>query len=219
VLTRRGPRRMGLCIAATLTGICAAAALYAIVRPDQRMELLRSYGIDVFWPLLFVAAVGVLLCVWLRVERGVAAYAGVLTTLLLVVSYWVNPLMNDVRSGARFVRTVEQRTQATHELGIVAFKEQYLLQLRRPIVHFGHARWREADAEMADAAAWLVERPGRALIVSARVRRACFSPAASERLAEANRTDWFLVRGGAAPECVTRGDARRAQRYVPREVF
>jgi hypothetical protein len=64
------------------------------------------------------------------------------------------------QSGASFVRTHRASADPQQELGLVAFKEQYVLNARRSIVHFGHARWREAEQEMADAALWLSESLG-----------------------------------------------------------
>lgn len=216
VLARRGAQRVGFALGALLTALCAGGAAYALARPDKRAELIAAYDVDVFLPLLAIALAGLSLCAVLRMRRGLLIYAGLLATVLLVVSFWINPAMNDIRSGARFAREIERRTADLPELGIVAFKEQYLLQLRRPIVHFGHARWREGGQEPADAAAWLAERPGRALIVSDRVRDACFAQATSELLAEANRIEWYLVRGGAAPDCIRRGSAARATLYAQR---
>ncbi|HKQ84637.1 MAG TPA: glycosyltransferase family 39 protein [Steroidobacteraceae bacterium] len=219
LLARQRVQRLGFILGAFITFACAAGAIYTLVRADKRVELLALYELDVFLPLAAIAVVGLVLCAVVRPGRGVLLYCAVFATVLLVVSFLVNPAMNAARSGADFARVVEQRTRNIDELGIIAFKEQYLLQLHRPIVHFGHARWREADQEAADAAAWLQQRPGRALIVNERMHAACFAEAASEPLVEANRTRWFLVRGAPPPQCVGQGHAQRAMRYVPPASF
>ncbi|MET0985732.1 MAG: glycosyltransferase family 39 protein [Steroidobacteraceae bacterium] len=217
LLGQRRVQHLGFILGAFITVVCAAGVIYGLVRADKRAELLAMYNIDVLLPLAMIAAIGTVLCVVLRPGRGVLLYCAVLATVLLVVSFVVNPAMNAARSGAEFARAVEQRTQNIDELGIIAFKEQYLLQLHRPIVHFGHARWREAEQEAADASAWLQQRPGRALIVNERMHAVCF--AGGEPLVEANRTQWFLVRGAPPPQCVRQGDAERAMRYAPTASF
>ena len=111
--------------------------------------------------------------------------------MLLVVSFWVNPAMNDVRSGSAFIARLERTADPDDELGLVAFKEQYLLNMHRPIVHFGHARWREADQEAADAALWLSIKPSRQLVVSDYARGYCFGQAQVKPLGTANRIDWY----------------------------
>ncbi|MET0658575.1 MAG: glycosyltransferase family 39 protein, partial [Steroidobacteraceae bacterium] len=218
LLAQRRVQRAGFFLGAFITFVCGAGVIYVLARPDKRIELLALYDLDVLLPLAVIALVGIVLCVVLRSGRGVLLYGAVLVTVLLVVSFLVNPAMNAVRSGIEFARAVEQRTQSVRELGIIAFKEQYLLQLHRPIVHFGHARWREADQEAADAAAWLQQRPGRALVVNERMHAACFA-GAGEPLVEANRTHWFLVRGASPSQCAGRGNAQRAMRYAPTASF
>ena len=110
---------------------------------------------------------------------------------------------------------LEQAAAPFTELGLLSAKEQYLLELRRPSVNFGHARWRERDAEAADGAVWLAERPGRALMMDKRAREACFAAAQSLDLGKANRQHWFLVWGQPDEACVQRGDRSAARLYVP----
>ena len=100
----------------------------------------------------------------LRVRDGWLAYAGVLGVVLGFTGIVVYPGIDAVRSGRAFTRRVEQASAGIRELGLVSAKEQYLLQLRRPSVNFGHARWRERASEANDAAAWLGR--GSARVVS-----------------------------------------------------
>jgi hypothetical protein len=192
-----------------------AGAAFLLSQPDQRAKVLADADIDAFRPLLLMGLLTALICIIARSRRGFVAYAGVLTTVLLVVSYWMNPVMNDARSGAEFMSRVERTADPSLELGIISFKEQYLLNLHRAIVHFGHARWREADQEAADAALWLSRSPRRQLVVSGYARDLCFTTAENIPLGEANRIEWFIVRGAANPECVTRGTALSIYHYSP----
>jgi hypothetical protein len=139
----------------------------------------------------------------------------VLTATLLIVSFWINPQLNSARSGADFGARIEQAADPRQELGLVAFKEQYVLNAHREIVHFGHARWREAEQEMADAALWLTGKPGRQLVINDEAREVCFRDAPVQALGAANRSEWFLVKGGANPDCVARGKAGAAHYYLP----
>ena len=66
--------------------------------------------------------------------------------------------------------------------GADRLKEQYLLQLRRPSVNFGHARWQEKAAEAADAAAWYAAKPGRALLVHQKTLETCFEGMQAQEL-------------------------------------
>ena len=215
VATRRGAQRAMFILAAVASGLCAATWIYLLVRPDRRADIVAAYGLDPLGPPILMTIAGAVVCVIARPRRGFVAAGGVLAIALLIVSFWVNPQLNDARSGESFVARIEQAADPRHELGLVAFKEQYVLHARRPIVHFGHARWREADQEMADAALWLAERSGRQLVINDEARAACFSNAPTQSLGNANRSEWYLVREGANPSCVARGKRHAEHRYLP----
>jgi 4-amino-4-deoxy-L-arabinose transferase-like glycosyltransferase len=215
VAARRGAQRAMFILAAAASGLCAATGIYLLVRPGTRADIVGAYDLDPLGPLILMTIAGAVICTILRPRRGFLAFGSVIATALLIVSFWVNPQLNDARSGESFVARIEQAADPQHELGLVAFKEQYLLQARRPIVHFGHARWREGDQETADAALWLSERPGRQLVINDEARAACFSHAPTQSLGTANRSGWHLVREGADPSCVARGKRHAEHYYLP----
>jgi 4-amino-4-deoxy-L-arabinose transferase-like glycosyltransferase len=201
-------------LATIISGLCAGAVAYLAVRNDKRTEIISDYDLDPLGPMLLIAAATLLLCVTAGPRRGLTAFGGVLVSVLLVVSFWVNPAMNAAHSGMDFVHRIERVSDPTRELGLVAFKEQYLLNARRPIVHFGHARWREREQEAFDAALWLSRDQRRQLVVTNFARNLCFSQAQVTSLGDANRTDWFLVEGSPERSCIERGHAGLARTYV-----
>jgi 4-amino-4-deoxy-L-arabinose transferase-like glycosyltransferase len=216
---QRGVQRAVFGLSACIAGACAIAAAYAILHSDIRTEVDSTYGLDPLGPLMLITLAGVIACFAARPSRAFLAYAGTLSSILLIVSFWVNPEMNQIRSGRDFVARMEHAADPERELALVAFKEQYLLYLHRPIVHFGHARWRERQKEAADAACWLSDRDDRQLVVNAEMKELCFSRAKSTPLGEANRTEWFLVLAGPDANCVQQGDVRAAIRYGPQQVM
>jgi 4-amino-4-deoxy-L-arabinose transferase-like glycosyltransferase len=216
LIAQRTAQRAMFFLAAGVSVACVLALILLAIQPERRSEILTAYGIDVFAPLLLITALAAVACVIARPRRGPIAFASVLVSVLLVVSFWVNPVLNENRSGAAFAARVEELADPAAELGLVAFKEQYLLSIRREVVHFGHARWRQWKQEAADAARWLADSPTRQLVVSEHARVECFSAAQAQSLGFANRTQWFIVRGAADPRCVAKGNAKAAQRYAPR---
>jgi 4-amino-4-deoxy-L-arabinose transferase-like glycosyltransferase len=215
VASRRSAQRAMFVLASLVGGLAVLASLYLIVRPDKLADVNASYDIHPFGPLALIAIASAVVCAVARPQRGFLAYAGALASVLLIVSFWANPQMNDARSAESFVARIEKTADPQQELGLVAFKEQYVLNARRSIVHFGHARWREAEQEMADAALWLSEKPGRQLVINDYARTACFSHAPVQSLGQANRTGWYLVRGGADQGCIARGKPGAAHYYLP----
>jgi 4-amino-4-deoxy-L-arabinose transferase-like glycosyltransferase len=215
IAQRRVVQRAMYVLASLIGALSVLGWIYLAIRPDKLVDAIASYDIDPRAPLVAIAIAAMLVCGIARVSRGFIAYGGVVAVTLLIVSFWLNPLLNDARSGADFSARIERAADPRQELGLVAFKEQYVLNARREIVHFGHARWREAEQEMADAAAWLAGKPGRQLVINDEARAACFRDAPAQALGAANRSEWFLVKGGADPACVARGKPGAAHYYMP----
>jgi hypothetical protein len=95
-------------------------------------------------------------------KRGVwilpAVPAFVLAARLLIVSFRVNPAIDAADSGARFIRNVERHAANSAELGLVAYREQHLLRLRRFVVNFWTRTLAGVRQEAADAVAWLAAK-------------------------------------------------------------
>jgi len=212
---RARPQRVLFAVVSVLAVVLTLAIPYLLLRPDKRIDLIASYEFDPLPPLIALAIATVLVGAITRPQRGFLAFAGALVAVLLVVSFWINPQMNESRSGRAFIARVERVADRNAPLGFVAFKEQYLLQLRREVTHFGHARWREGKQETMDAARWMSGAPDRQLVVNAASLQWCFKSAARTELGTANRTQWYLVRGSVDPYCVWRGDDALAHFYKP----
>ncbi|MFO7305521.1 MAG: glycosyltransferase family 39 protein [Gammaproteobacteria bacterium] len=211
----RHVRRVMFALALAVGAATFVAALYLWSNAAARDALLADYGIDAVGPALAISALALAVSILLRTRGAFLAYAGALASALLVISFWLNPALNDVRSGARFVRTLERAADSERELGLVGFREEHLLNATRPVVHFGHARWREWQLEVFDAARWMSAVPGRQLLVDAAARELCFPQARAQPLGRANRKHWFLVDGAPEATCVARGRDHVARTYVP----
>jgi 4-amino-4-deoxy-L-arabinose transferase-like glycosyltransferase len=219
LLRARGPRRLAFALATVLVLAAAAAAVYLAVEPARAADIERQYGLRPVAPLAIAALAAAVPLLLFRVRDGWLAYGGVFAAILVTVGLMINPGIDEARSARTFLARVEQASAGFAELGLVDAREQYLLQLRRPTVNFGHARWREWQQEAADAAVWLAAGPDRALLVPARVRDECFADARAVELGRANREDWFLVSGSAVASCIARGDPSRATWYFPPQLL
>ena len=112
---------------------------------------------------------------------------------------------------------VQARLQPGELLGLVAYKEQFLLYLQRPTVNFGHRRWQEGPVEGYDASAWLAGASGRVLLVPESSLKPCFEGSTDRQpVGTSAGDDWFLVRGSGDAACASRGNANRAISYDPR---
>ena len=215
VLRARGSRRLAFTLAAVVAGVSAAVAVYVAVGGKDVEQRLAGNIADPLAPLVLLALCCAAMLAVFRVRDAWLAWLGVLASVLLVTGFVIYPRMDAARSGRAFARNVEQLAGGIAELGFVDLREQFALQLRRPIVYFGSGRMLDREREAADAATWLAENPNRAVVVDDQARELCFASLRPEPLGYWHREHWFLVRGAPDPACVERGDAASARGYVP----
>ena len=214
LLARRGVERTSLALAALLalpglvlavgaaTGVPKVAALLA--QTDLKSTLpLQAFG--------FGAAL-----LWLAAARfaPVLAWPAVLACLAICWGVGVAPQLNAQRSGAAFMSGMLGRVPEGRQLGLVAYKEQFLLNLDRPSFNFGHGRWREGPQEAYDASLWLAAEPQRrVLLVPDALVEPCFSASVRLEAGQTSRETWWLVSGVPAAACVAKGQPGRVIEY------
>jgi 4-amino-4-deoxy-L-arabinose transferase-like glycosyltransferase len=203
VLAKRGVRIASIALAALFWFAGLAALFVATSRP------IPFVTVPMLAAFVILAAIFIGIALW---RAPIAAFPAALAALAIWFSYGLAPAMNGERSGRDFMRTVLAQVEPRDELAFVAYKEQFLLYLDRPIVNFGHRRSFEGPAESFDAAAWLAAAPNRVLLVPEDGINPCFTTNASVA-GEASGKKWFLVRAPAAPDCVKKGNATRAITY------
>jgi len=215
LLRGRGPRRLAFVLALAVTALLAAATAYVALGGEGARRLLEHALVEPLAPLAAVAlGCGAALAVF-RMRDAWLAWLGVLAAALLVTGLMINPRLDVQRSGKGFARAVEELTKDVPDVGFVDLREQFALQLRRPIVYFGRGRWLDRDREAADAALWLAADSKRALVVDEQAREACFARLSAKSIGHWHRENWSLVQGAPDPACVARGHAEAPRRYAP----
>jgi 4-amino-4-deoxy-L-arabinose transferase-like glycosyltransferase len=204
---RRGPQIAGLVLTIAIGLVAAALYFYATAwAPERAAGLTEDAGPIPWHTVLSIAVIALLAAIICRVRAGLGALAFTLGSLWLFMGWVVAPAMNGTRSGSDFVAAALAAAPRDHELGMVAYKEQFLLYIDRPIVNFGHRRWREGPQESYDAARWLNAGPRRALLVDEKQQALCFLGAASTRFAgNATGMRWSWVTAPADAKCAALG--------------
>ena len=217
LLARAGVQRALFALAlAVVVAAGAAAAYVGLIRPGELANLAERYDVTSVAPLVAIAALGGLALAIFRPARGAQAWVATLLAVTWVQGLWINPMINGARSGRDFVATMEAAAAPHAELGLLSYREQYLLYLTRPVTNFGHRREsREGDQEADDAARWLNGAPDRVLVVDDLRKAKCFGAAPATALGHANRRDWYLVSAPADPACAERGEAGATLVYTP----
>lgn len=197
LLRRPWPRRLLLGYVLFL----AAASLAVAFGPWlPRDALRRDLDAGVVQQLKFgLVALGLglgLIAVWARQRR--AAWGVVLATALLWSVYGLvfAPALDASSSAAGLMQRVGQRIGPDAQLGMVAWREQNLLQADRPVTEFGFkADW---ATQWAKAGPWLAEQPTRRwLFVLREALPACVDRAQVVAIGQSNRNQWLLVPGTA----------------------
>ena len=156
----------------------------------------------VLWLLaLGITVLGIL--AWARLRR--AGLAVVLSTSALWFVYGVGlaPTLDADSSARGLMQRVGQAIGPDAQLGMVAWREQNLLQADRDAVDFGfkqpwHVQWSEAGP-------WLAEDPARRWVfVLDKALSPCVDAGRVIDIGQSNRNRWLLVPGDAwKPGCVT----------------
>ena len=150
-----------------------------------------------------IAAAKTLLCIGILVSGSALFatrrwhYAG---CALAIAQFWigfavlVSPLLDADRSGRSLMIGVEHRLAADRELGLVDWTEQFLLQTRRRVFHFGYRR--DPDEELREAVQWLSASERRSILLPDRLAARCFEPEALQVVGRAHRRTWVLADAG-----------------------
>ncbi len=215
IFARRAVGRASLVLSGGLVAALVALAIAGVLRAPKLLALLAEEGLPADLPVAVpaIACAGAWLLAW---RRPLLAWPLVLGALALAFSWSIGPRIDPVRSGRAFMQEVLAAVPKERRLGLVAYKEQFLLYLDRPVVNFGHRRWRTGDDETFDAARWLAASSDRVLLVPDALLTPCFRGTAVIRQAGRSAGEpWSLVSGQPAKDCVARGDATRAIEYAP----
>jgi len=154
-----------------------------------------------------------------QVSVAVSIIGGLMLTVLIVsyrntlrgfalamLVFWVGislavfPPLNDNRSGRELMGTLDAVTGPELELGLVAWPEQFLLQLNRTATHFGYRR--DRVEEVADAVQWLSKSETRRLLLPEMLTKSCFDASGLTPLGRAHRRNWMIAdRSSLSGEC------------------
>ena len=176
-------------IALALTGLGVTLK----VAPERLARRVEDYAdaIGTLWlPLLAMGVTLLLLVLWLRRRDLLVRLAATSLTIWVFVSLLVWPRVDPHRTPQALMAQVEQMLTPTSELGLLYFKEQFLLFSQRPLTHFSYLA--PLDEQERNAWVWMKERPERFLLPPTDAVLACFDVAKARSLGEAHRREWVV---------------------------
>ncbi len=165
-----------------------------------------------FWDLaLVVGAIGVIWLVgllWQGRRPALGLWGGLLAITWLIYSLALAPLLNPHRTPEKIMAAVADTVGPTGQLGLVKFKEQFILFSPIPVTHFGYLS--EPEEQSKNAWQWMQERPDRYLLVPESTELACIDLSRATLIGHEHRRNWLLVNKAAlTPHCPAPETERR----------
>ena len=206
---RRGFRLAVLGYVLLLSGVLLLAGGWALLG-DPRFEarVVAERGLAdgaqwVWWMLVVVGTIGIVAAIAGRVSGALRAAAMLLSALWIGWGVVVHPVLDDENSARAVMQAARRHIGPEATLGLVAWKEQNLLQLEGPSADFGFLRPRED--QWAEAIDWIRADPGRRWIfANASSVPACIPSSARIAIGRSNRRDWILVDAAGVAACEPR---------------
>ena len=191
---------LGLTIVLGLALLAAGIVIAAGLVPAWLLARAAAEGVDrgmlasLALPALLAGGLAAISIALGRIRHAPLALAGTLVFAWIIAASLILPRLNPARQPGALMVRADALVDEAGALGMVRYKEQYVLMAPRGLTTFGYQR-RDPAAEMAEAVAWLRARPGRVLLISE--DRLATAPVVRERLLPLGRAhddDWYAAR-------------------------
>lgn len=205
LLRRRGVRGVllaWLCVFSAAIALTSAAALWG--QHDWAVRVAAQRAIDpasmhalLGW-LLALGITGLALAAWARMRRIAPALLLFTAVLWTVYGIGLTPALDRSSSARGLMEDVARRIGSDAELGLVAWREQMLLQTRVPTTEFGYKQ--PLPMQWQEASTWLAAAPARRwLLLPEEALPDCIDRAHAIHAARSNRREWWLLPARAVP--------------------
>ncbi|HWS41172.1 MAG TPA: glycosyltransferase family 39 protein [Arenimonas sp.] len=171
----------------------------------RKLIIDRGLGSEViwlWWMLIGCGGITLGLSLWGGTKRVLMSVAISFTMLWLGYGFIVHPVLNASSSARAIMELARAQAGPDIEIGLVAWKEQNLLQAVGPVVEFGYLQ--QNDIQLQKAIAWMNAKPeSRRLMINQLPEFSCiqFTAPNAIDLERANRRAWWLVNNNAVVAC------------------
>jgi 4-amino-4-deoxy-L-arabinose transferase-like glycosyltransferase len=196
------------------TGLAAVGAVLFFA-PERLTRKVPEYAEGIATLAVPLTAMGLTLLMLLVVVRRrdlLQRLAVASLTVWVFVSLLVWPRVDPYRTPRGLMEQVERILPATSALGLVRFKEQFLLFSHRPLTHFSYLA--PLTEQERNAWVWMREAPNRHLLLPTDAELTCFDLGQAVSLGAAHRREWVLL--GTAAMRTTCTPPERVQRFIYR---
>jgi 4-amino-4-deoxy-L-arabinose transferase-like glycosyltransferase len=177
-------------------GIWAMQGHWTSMQSQVLERGLADNGRWLWWMGICMGAVFLLCSMWWRPRRGVHALLAGMAGFWIIWGVWASILFNDSNSAGGVMRRAGEIAGPQGEIALIAWKEQNLLMVDRPVTNFGFKQRWENQFDMA--VQWQAKAPQQRWIFALRESVIpCVDPARSKEVGYANRRMWVVFQAEA----------------------
>ncbi|MDF4004414.1 glycosyltransferase family 39 protein [Luteibacter sp. PPL552] len=198
LLKARWLQRLGFALAIACAAVFGGAGLWAWkTSPAVARRLAAGYELPdngaALWLCVALVGAGFLLsAVIFRPRRGVVALLGGIALGWILWPVTTYPLLDGNQSARQLMTRADEAIGPDGQLGLVSWREEILLQARRPVAEFGFAR--DAALQLRDARAWQAADPAhRWILINDEAIDACVVDGKARPMGHANRMSLSLL--------------------------
>lgn len=173
--------------------LLTAAGILALIKHPAIVKKLIDYPVDIIsagYLLLLIGVLCLMSLVILRKSPSLVRMGAIVTISWLLMSSWGYRLLEPIRTPEALMAKTGA-TIADGELGLINFKEQFILFSPLDITHFSYLA--PADEQERNAWIWVAERPNRYLLVPKTPEYNCFDKTNGKLMGSAHRENWILL--------------------------
>ncbi len=210
---KRGLQRAGGTAVAIVGAVFLVAGFGGLAGWPALAKLAARHGVVPWGWWISVGVIAAALLAWIGPRRGMLALVLVLVAFWISWSTWGYRLLDGVRSPRDLMQEVARSTGRDDSIAMPDFDEEFVLQARQPMVHFG--RKTPYAAQLRRAFAWFAEAPDRRwMLIEQNWAPAlqCVDLRQARDLGFQNGDRWWLIPGAAFSGC--EGDADVAPLYL-----
>lgn len=187
-------QRVVVAFIAILSVLLGCAAMYVLMNPHEIEPWVADYLVTLRAGLQLLG-VSALMIITVLVCRRRRILFGLSTAMLIFwvgLSTLVAPTLDATRSGRDLIRQIESQAAPQTEMGFVGWPEQFLLQWKGSLTHFGYRRNDQAS-ETIDSARWLSASSERRVVLPQEWLEPCFEPDEVVAIGRAHRRNWVIA--------------------------
>ncbi|MCE9686184.1 glycosyltransferase family 39 protein [Shewanella sp. AS16] len=179
------------------------AGVLALSHYPALVKALRDYSDDlsgIGYLFICLALLWAALLWFLRKQLSLVRVAAVMALAWGLISTWGYSLLDPVRTPQALMAHTARVIGEDAELGLIKFKEQFILFSPVSITHFSYLA--SVEEQERNAWQWIQQGERRYLLVPDTATLSCFDLAAGQNMGMAHRDNWILLsEANRLPEC------------------